>query len=64
MADKENTITEKECKLCGHKWFPRTPARPLICPTCKSARWDIGRVRATGGGRKKQSDEKEHGQPE
>jgi predicted Zn-ribbon and HTH transcriptional regulator len=26
---------------CGHEWVPRTPGeRPLVCPKCKSPRWD------------------------
>jgi hypothetical protein len=25
---------------CGHKWLPREPERPRVCPKCKSANWD------------------------
>jgi hypothetical protein len=25
---------------CGHKWLPREPDRPRVCPKCKSANWD------------------------
>ena len=31
---------------CGHEWLPRERApdgtfeKPLVCPACKSARWD------------------------
>ena len=27
------------CKRCGHVWVPRK-AEVLICPKCKSARWN------------------------
>jgi hypothetical protein len=35
-------ITQKLCTQCGHKWFPRTPKRPVLCPnkSCHSTRWD------------------------
>lgn len=36
---------EFECKICGHRWYPRTPERPRVCPRCKNARWDRGRAR-------------------
>lgn len=25
---------------CGHEWLPRDGVRPLVCPKCKSPRWD------------------------
>ena len=25
---------------CGHAWLPREPAKPRVCPKCKSANWD------------------------
>jgi len=26
---------------CGHEWLPRSPGeQPLVCPKCKSPRWD------------------------
>lgn len=25
---------------CGHRWYPRTPQRPAVCPRCKSPLWD------------------------
>ena len=30
-----------KCNNCGNEWIPRSPKeKPLICPKCKSARWD------------------------
>lgn len=40
-------IKECRCLLCAKEWWPRTPERPLICPNCKSARWNKGRRGAT-----------------
>lgn len=25
---------------CGHRWYPRTPERPAVCPRCHSPLWD------------------------
>jgi len=25
---------------CGHEWYRRNPERPIVCPDCKSPRWD------------------------
>lgn len=25
---------------CGHEWLSRNGERPLVCPLCKSPRWD------------------------
>src|SRR4051812_42824207 len=36
-------IRELECKVCGHKWFPRLPRRPIWCPKCNSKNWATGR---------------------
>jgi hypothetical protein len=34
-----------KCKACGWQWFPRpSTGKPRICPHCKSARWQIGRL--------------------
>lgn len=38
------------CTHCRHTWFPRRPARPVVCPRCKSYSWDkpprpVGRPR-------------------
>ena len=29
-----------QCNQCGHIWLPRSEERPLLCPSCKSLRWD------------------------
>jgi hypothetical protein len=42
MSDEVPVIRQHTCLCCGHRWFPRTPDRPRICPQCKTARWDIG----------------------
>lgn len=28
------------CKRCKHKWIPRQPVKPVVCPKCKSPYWD------------------------
>jgi predicted Zn-ribbon and HTH transcriptional regulator len=33
-------IPQLKCKRCGHKWYPRTPLKPKVCPKCKSPYWD------------------------
>ncbi len=41
MAEIELKIKGYKCNNCGYEWVPRSrKERPLICPTCKSARWD------------------------
>jgi len=31
----------KECKVCGHKWFPRIKTKKIFkCPKCKSFKWN------------------------
>lgn len=39
------TIRQVMCKLCKHKWFPRTAKKPRLCPNCHSTYWDEGRQR-------------------
>lgn len=29
-----------QCLRCPHKWQPRTPKKPRVCPKCKSPYWD------------------------
>ncbi|HLC57543.1 MAG TPA: hypothetical protein VJH95_03155 [Candidatus Nanoarchaeia archaeon] len=30
-----------KCNNCSYEWVPRSQKeKPLICPKCKSARWD------------------------
>lgn len=30
-----------DCLRCGHAWVKRVSARPVRCPKCKRANWDI-----------------------
>jgi hypothetical protein len=32
-----------QCKRCGKTWFPRSPGKPKICPTCKTPYWNMPR---------------------
>ena len=38
-------LPELECNRCNHKWNPRTPKEPKVCPKCKSPYWNKERVR-------------------
>lgn len=33
-----------KCLRCDHKWSPRRPEKPRICPKCKSPYWDKARL--------------------
>lgn len=35
---------ECKCGVCGHKWKPRKPGRPVRCGSCKSPYWDRGSI--------------------
>ncbi len=28
------------CRRCSHRWVPRKPTVPVICPSCKSPYWN------------------------
>lgn len=28
------------CLNCGWSWYPRSPRRPDVCPSCKCREWD------------------------
>ena len=32
-----------ECKRCKHRWIPRVPRTPKVCPKCNSPYWDKDR---------------------
>jgi hypothetical protein len=32
------------CRRCDHRWYPRSPERPVQCPKCRSVFWDKGRL--------------------
>jgi len=41
MAEIEIKLKGFKCNNCAYEWLPRSlKERPLICPRCKSARWD------------------------
>lgn len=33
-------LPQFQCKRCEHKWYPKQPVKPKICPKCKSPYWD------------------------
>ena len=33
-----------ECFQCGHKWRPRNPEPPAVCPKCKDNDWQKPRL--------------------
>ena len=33
-------IKELKCLRCDKRWYPRQPAKPVMCPNCRSRRWD------------------------
>jgi len=43
-------IQERVCKrpTCGHRWYPRSPGHPRMCPKCKSSLWDSEPIPAGG----------------
>lgn len=49
---KNRKTGEVTCQRCGHSWMPRT-ARPAVCPSCGSARWDKPRTGNEPGRRPK-----------
>lgn len=41
MPEIEMKVKGYKCNNCGHTWQPRSnKEKPLICPKCKSSRWD------------------------
>jgi predicted Zn-ribbon and HTH transcriptional regulator len=41
MPEVEIKVKGYRCNNCGYIWQPRSSKeKPLICPKCKSARWD------------------------
>ncbi len=33
-------MKQVKCKRCPHKWYQRTPKKPVSCPKCKSPYWN------------------------
>jgi len=51
-----------KCLRCGHRWIPRVELsqlegelkdKPRICPSCKSAYWDLEKKNGTNQENKK-----------
>jgi DNA-directed RNA polymerase subunit RPC12/RpoP len=41
MPEIEIKVKGYKCNNCANEWIPRSQKeRPLICPKCKSSRWD------------------------
>ena len=41
MPEVTLSVKGYKCNNCGYSWQPRSNLeKPLICPHCKSARWD------------------------
>lgn len=41
MAEIEIKVKAYKCNNCEYVWQPRSKKeKPLICPKCKSARWN------------------------
>lgn len=42
MPEIEVKVKGYKCNNCNYEWLPRSnKEKPLICPRCKSARWDL-----------------------
>jgi predicted Zn-ribbon and HTH transcriptional regulator len=42
-------MKKEQCLRCGHKWYRRTPEKPVLCPSCKSKYWDQKREKLDHG---------------
>ena len=38
------TISKLACLRCGHRWYPRSPELPRLCPKCTTAYWDTPKL--------------------
>ena len=48
MPEVEIKVRGYKCNNCSYEWLPRSKKeKPLICPRCKSARWDKPRREKT-----------------
>lgn len=57
MSREGKSIRQCYCKKCHRIWWPKSPKKPLVCPTCKSAGWDDCAKKPGGRGRKKVVDD-------
>jgi len=42
----EITVPYLKCNRCKHRWIPRNPKTPKVCPGCNSPYWDKPYVRS------------------
>lgn len=40
MNGPDIEIKALRCRKCGWTWYPRSPRRPEVCPSCKCREWD------------------------
>ena len=33
-------MKQEHCVRCNHKWYRRSPEKPLRCPKCSNTKWD------------------------
>jgi predicted Zn-ribbon and HTH transcriptional regulator len=43
MGEIPITLFQYSCERCGNVWIPRKMDKPRVCPSCKSAYWDLPR---------------------
>ncbi len=36
---KYESLMQCHCLKCGHKWYPRKPEKPMVCPKCHCVKW-------------------------
>jgi len=41
LKNKIYHLEQTKCKRCGHIWIPRKNKKPIMCPCCKSLKWEI-----------------------
>lgn len=44
----EETIKRFICDKCGHSWTNKTGEVPVICPRCKTRKWNDGKTDIEG----------------
>lgn len=37
--EEKIVVVQYTCLKCGHKWVPRRPVKPRVCPNCKRFDW-------------------------
>lgn len=46
-------MKQLQCLRCLHKWYPRSPKKPIMCPKCKTLYWETERKNANSKRSKK-----------